>query len=433
MLDSNKQAFLSLTRLGVGVGILNNPGRIDWDCIKSTATEQGLSGVVLDGIDCLSEQERPRQEVLLQWIGQMLQKESQHAVQQKAAGEMAMLFHNHGIKTYVLKGEVIAECYPKPSHRVSVDMDCFLVNETQNDNLGCSKTHKSEEKPNQHLLKSKTGELGNFEVWELGNRLVEEAGYKVSRGFYKNSTFYLPGLVVENHRFLTPFRGNKTLKELEAFLQSQLRDDSLEFKDSPEVKCRKFAGTELWRPPVMVSALFLIEHAYSHFLHEGLTWRMVLDWVMFTKKHKDEINWSDFNAFIDEFGFRKFYDVFNEIGQDAFGDDSSRIRELENSVFRSPDGSKSQENHNQNLSNSTLSTDSQLYTLLSKLKSLMLADIWAPLDLHETIVGWKGKLNLVGNTWRARWKYRYFTNISWFRALWIQIKGVLFMKHPTLD
>ena len=37
----------------------------------------------------------------------------------------------------------------------------------------------------------------------------------------------------------------------------------------------------------MLSALFLIEHAYLHFLHEGLTWRMVLDWQMFCRRHRD--------------------------------------------------------------------------------------------------------------------------------------------------
>ena len=62
----------------------------------------------------------------------------------------------------------------------------------------------------------------------------------------------------------------------------------------------------------------------------------------------------------------------------------------------------------------------------------MLADVWAPLDLHETLHGVKGKLALAGNTWRARWKYREFTDISWLKALWIQVKGFLFMRNPVL-
>lgn len=64
---------------------------------------------------------------------------------------------------------------------------------------------------------------------------------------------------------------------------------------------------------------------------------------------------------------------------------------------------------------------------------LMLDDVWADLDLHETVRGIKGKLALVGNTWRARWKYREFTDITWLQALWIQVKGFLFIKGPKLS
>lgn len=70
---------------------------------------------------------------------------------------------------------------------------------------------------------------------------------------------------------------------------------------------------------------------------------------------------------------------------------------------------------------------------LSKVDRLMLADVWSPLDLHETVSGIKGKFALAGNTWRARWKYRHFTDISWFIALWIQIKGFIFINKPSLS
>jgi hypothetical protein len=63
----------------------------------------------------------------------------------------------------------------------------------------------------------------------------------------------------------------------------------------------------------------------------------------------------------------------------------------------------------------------------------MLEDVWAELDLHDTVKGIKGKLALVGNTWRARWKYHYFSEISMLHALWIQVKGFLFIKEPKLN
>ena len=156
----------------------------------------------------------------------------------------------------------------------------------------------------------------------------------------------------------------------------------------------RFEGTWLFRPPVMVTALFLIEHAYSHFLHEGLTWRMVLDWTLFSQKHQEEIDYSELEKRIDELGFRRFYESFTQIGSYMLGELAPR--DLHPSDIR------------------------------------MIEDIWAPLDTHKTVEGIRGKMALAGNTWRARWKYHYFTDITWFTALWIQVKGFLFEKNPKL-
>ena len=352
-----QEFFLHLLRLGVGAeSELMQPEHIDWPALHALAEQQGLLAVVMDGIDKIPTASRPQKKDILQWIGMTIQQESQYAVQQKAEAEMALLFHSKGIRTYVLKGAVVSECYPKPEHRTSVDMDCFL-----------------------------SAESGSEDVWEKGNLVMEENGFDVSRDFYKNSTFFLPGLTVENHRFLTPWRGNKTLKKLETLLQRYLREDNGE---------DRFEGTWLCRPPVMVSALFLIEHAYSHFLHEGLTWRMVLDWQMFSRRHRDEIDWQEFQARVDESGFRRFYESFCWLGEYLMGELAAED--------------------------------------LQPMDLHMLLDIWSPLDLHNSVTGWRGKLALAGNTWRARWKYRMFTDMSWLKALWIQAKGVLFDKEPKI-
>lgn len=227
---------------------------------------------------------------------------------------------------------------------------------------------------------------GCSNVWEKGNQIIEKRGFKIHRDYYKHSTWLLPGLSVENHRWLTPFRGNKRLTALEKLLQDLI------IKDSGN---SRFEGTWLYRPPVMVSALFLIEHAYSHFLHEGLTWRHVLDWMMFSRKHQEDIDWRELDRWIDQFGFRRFYDSYSILGKYLL--------------------------------------DEVLESDLTDADKLMLADIWAPLDLHETVNGIRGKLALVGNTWRARWKYREFTDMTWIKALWIQVKGFFLMKEPKLS
>ena len=383
--------FLQLVRFGLGTSKdAKIPKDVDWVRLKALADAQGLTAVVLDGLNSLPLSSLDAygmpQMLRLEWIGEVLQGEQTYKLHQEVATDMANLFHRNGIRTYVLKGRIIAECYPRPEHRVSSDMDCFLSNNNVNLNDNDNRRGSHEE------------------AWKLGNDLIRAKHFDVGEGFYKNSSFHLPGLMVENHLFLTPFRGNERLESLEKVLQAMLQEDKGE--DVIE-------GTWLYRPPVMVSALFLIEHAYSHFLHEGLTWRMVLDWVMFRKKHEKEIVWADFEAHMDEFGFRKFYDAFNAIGMETFNDNL-------NLNEGSPEGSKSQENLNQNLSNAYL-------------KAKMMEDIWAPLDLHEFLHGVKAKFQLAGNYWRARWKYKYFTDMTWIRALMEWVSGAVFDRHPKLS
>ncbi len=351
-----KQTFLSLVRLGIGHRSAL-PDVIDWQAIKALADKQGLTAIIADGIEQLPDAKRPPKELLLQWIGEVMQMEARCDAQNKTAESLGDLFHTNYIRTYILKGAVIAECYPNVKHRLSADMDCFL-------------------------LPSK----GDFDACSLGNDLIRAQGYEVGDGFYKNSSFYLPGLLVENHRFMTPFRGNKKLRKLEKVLQSIISADEGE---------NRFEGTWLYRPPVMLSALFLIEHAYSHFLHEGLTWRMVLDWMLFSERHRKEICWTDLDVLIDEFGFRKFYDSFYQLGKYLLGEQSFESLEVK--------------------------------------ERRMLDDIWAPLDLHETLHGVKAKFQLAGNYWRARWKYKYFTEMTWLRALMEWVLGAVFDRDPKLD
>lgn len=363
----NLQFLLYLLQLGLGGEIRAwSPEREnyvpDWPAIFDTALQQEVLPFVFDGYTRLFDAKAkvPEMPVAIkkQMIAVSYHAEVQSSLQHGRAVKMAYLFAENGIRTYVLKGQVISECYPRPEHRLSSDLDCFLLSSRGQDT----------------------------DVWEKGNALVENAGYRVKRNYYKNSTFRLPDLKVENHYYLTPFRGNRRLEKLELLLQHLLREDKGQ---------DRFAGTELCRPPVLASALFMVEHAYSHFLHEGLSIKHITDWMMFLRAHRDEIDWPRFDLVVDKLGFRRFFDAYRHLGTFFMGgcDESD----------------------------------------LTRPEKRMMASIGEGLDLVETDAGVRGKLNLVRNTLRASWKYRLFSPISVLQALWIQAKGVLFDRHPVLD
>ena len=70
MVPSNiKEPFFSLVRLGIGhQSGYPIPNQVDWNELEALAAEQGLSAVVVDGVDRLPLEARPPKLVLLQCV-----------------------------------------------------------------------------------------------------------------------------------------------------------------------------------------------------------------------------------------------------------------------------------------------------------------------------------------------------------------------------
>lgn len=165
MISCLKNTFLALVRLGIGnQATVSLPDNIDWNVIEALAKQQGLFGVVVDGVLChfdsTDDADLLPLKTKLRWIGEIQLEENRFRYQWNTACKMAQLFHENDIRTYVLKGMVVSECYPVPKHRVSSDFDCFPL-----------------------------PEKGNFDAWEKANQLIAETGCEVEKVFYKNTHF----------------------------------------------------------------------------------------------------------------------------------------------------------------------------------------------------------------------------------------------------
>ena len=333
------------------------PESVDWEGLIREADRQGVSVIASDGLQKLYDQGlysakdgTELRRMKARWFGKTMQYEQRYESQKTAARKMEKWLAQDGIQTVVLKGFTVSECYPIPSHRYSADLDCFLIKEGE-----------------------------HFDTYELGNKVLEAHGIKVDRSYYKNSSFDLPGLHVENHKFCTPFRGNTVLRRFEELLQQLL----LEGPSTP------LADTGLLEPPPLFSALFLTEHAYSHFLHEGLTLRHVLDWALFRRRHSEDVDWEQYGRYCEEFGFSRFAEALEQI--------------CDHVLFESP------------------LTDNRF-----------MDDIWSGPSLHGDKKGLALRLSITRNTLRSGWKYRAFSNLTMVQALWIQVKGFFFDRNPKL-
>jgi len=255
---------------------------IDWKAVIEQAYQHEVAALVFDGYkqihDLLDNQALPQRD-LLEWIGQSLHIESLYQQQLKSAADLAEIYANNNICTYILKGFSIAQFYPNPSHRYSCDFDCFLVQD-------------------------------NFSAQEEGNKLVEDRGVEVDRSYYKNSSFVFEGLHVENHRYCCSIKRGKRTADLEEYLESLL------FNYTPDY----YDGSKLALPPLMFQAVFLIEHACGHFLHEKMSLKNICDWACFRKTNQHLLDWDEFYKVSEKYSLLEFVYTMNHLADFILGD-----------------------------------------------------------------------------------------------------------------
>ena len=233
----------------------------DWDVIFDCCSDQGVLGIVSDGIDTMNEEglipekHQFSHNMKMQWGYNVMNIEKTFIHQFKVSSMLADEYAKGNIRTVVLKGFSIARMYPKPFHRPCGDLDCFLMGD-----------------------------------YEKGNIIAERLGADVNRNLYKHSHIELKHLTVENHQFCTAIRGSDRYKDFERLLQKILRETEL----------RPIKNTKLLSPNPLFNALFLTIHSWGHFMDEGIKIRHICDWTVLMEKHINDIDWGKFVEFLNQ-------------------------------------------------------------------------------------------------------------------------------------
>lgn len=272
--------FLSLLRLGTNHSVSSYLADVDWEALKNLAEEQGLSAVVLDGVEKLPEQQRPPKVFLLGWIGEMLQGyEHRYDLYCKTISELSGFYSSHGYKMMILKGYACSLDWPKPEHRPCGDIDIWLF---------CKQREADE--------------------------LVEkEKGVMIDYGKYVHTVFNWGDIVVENHYEFFDTKRYRSLAKLEHVLE-ELANDS----NSVEIH-----GAKVYVPSANLHSLFLIIHALNHFVSIGISLRQVLDWAFFVEKHTKDIDWEWLNKLVEEYHMKDFIGCLNAICIEELGFDAT--------------------------------------------------------------------------------------------------------------
>ena len=275
------EQLFALLRLGLNTSTVDKENLSDsimlpadkWTSLGDKALNQGVLGVVLDGIERLEEtpygptRELSKQQKL-EWIGQVMQIEQGNRLQIEVMNDLAQKWIDKGCKVMVMKGQANGLLYPNPIHRSPGDIDCYL-----------------------------------FENYALGNEVARNVGANVDEGWYKHSQISYKGEVFENHQYFVHTREGNRSKLLQKELVDALKTD----------KWEHYPNSNICLPPVQWNAMFLTYHACAHFITEGLRLKQVFDWAMFLQKEQNNVDWEQFYAYCDRHHLRRFADAITAI------------------------------------------------------------------------------------------------------------------------
>lgn len=271
--------FLRLVRLGIGnepADQLQTVPSTDWNAMQALAEEQGLSAVVMDGINNYISQGAGQKlvipkEIRRDWIGVVIQDyECWYEQYCNALAEMAAFYNSHGFKMMVLKGFACSLDWPRPDHRPCGDID----------------------------------------IWQFGQQAVADAALAAERGVeidsshHHHTVFSWGDIMVENHYDFINVHHHRSNKELEAILKRLAADDS---------HYVELSGEKVYLPSANLHALFLLKHLMAHFASVSISLRQLLDWGFFAQKHSAEIDWNWLDGVLEQFGMKQIFGIFNEI------------------------------------------------------------------------------------------------------------------------
>ena len=282
-----KDSFLFLVRLGIGHPVFILPKIIDWESMKGLAAEQGLSAIVLDGAQALTDkgdltEGRSMDKTLKkQWIGTVIQNyEWKYEDYRKQIGELARFYNEHGFKLMVVKGYGLSLNYPIPQHRPCGDIDIWAFGEYK----------------------------------EADKALARELSIPVDSSHHHHTTFSFKGYMVENHYDFVNVHYGHGNEKLEKVFKELAMDDSVR---------TEIDGKTVYLPSANLHALFVLRHTMLHFASTEMSLRQVLDWGFLIEKHYKEIDWQWFMRTLDEFHMTDFFHCLNAICVDDLGFDAS--------------------------------------------------------------------------------------------------------------
>lgn len=254
------------------------PSKEEWEEIYSISKEQTVSGIILDAIAKLPNEQKPHFELRMKWIALQKIIEKQNIEMNGILIEITETLRKQNVEPFLLKGQGIAQNYYNPLHRICGDIDLYFKEECDLEKaISLFKTYGCEIEDN-----------------------IEES--------HTETTF--KGLKIELHKKSATFYSKKlqeNFNKVTAVLKNGEKTDVI------------INDVNISTLPPMLNALQLLSHMLRHIIFSGLGMRQICDWVLFMNKYQNSLDKNIFLRHLEELELLGIYKAITAIAVDYLG------------------------------------------------------------------------------------------------------------------
>lgn len=269
--------FIELLQVALGTRekLSQVPSAAEWGDLLAESQRQAILGVMLCGLEKLSKEQQPPQDILFQWIGLTIQIEQSNALTSKACKSVVARFENDGFHVCVLKGQANHRYYPAEmaKRRNCGDVDVWVTPSEFQDSSSKFQVCKTLEYVDAHW--ERTG------LCWLHCNFNEQNGVPVE-------VHFRPSFMNE------PCRNRR-------FLQH--------FDDIEKASCREVVeGIELPVMKIDEDVIYQMNHIYRHLIDEGVGLRQIVDyyWLLLAWNKVHERSKEETMKIVSKLGMKRF-------------------------------------------------------------------------------------------------------------------------------
>ena len=271
--------FLELVQVSLGTRdrLSRTPSTAEWVDLYNASQTQAVVGIMADGLERLPQDQLPKKELLLQWIGLCQMIEAQNALHQSVLIKTRDCLANGGVSVAFMKGLVCGSRYTDPKRRASGDID-FVVAEKDFDKT-------------LDLLEA---------IGTVDRDLIHE----------HHGMAFVDEVQLEPHFKVHNFQNPSVDDAMQEMFAEVFPQELIEVEIGGE-KIPVF-------PPAFECAL-LVGHMVNHVYAEGLGMRQVIDLMMFIQKEHEIVKSEECQRYLSRMKMERAFRVFSCVCEDYLG------------------------------------------------------------------------------------------------------------------